>query len=222
MFSTEAIYQQSYLTIPRSVFCDESLSLEAMVLYGFLLDRTKLSERNRLQDEQGLFVFCTIEEACKVLRAGRCKVMQVFEELVEKKMLFRFRQGQRKANKYYIVLPSEVRDSDVCDSDILNSDILNSDISNSDVLKSDPLKSEIQTQEVCKTDPSNNEPTNNDISHNENIKSSPVFCQSEKQFLMKAKLDIRYFTRRAAGEDVALLDQEAYERYLQIKQTPPH
>ena len=212
MFSTEAIYQQSYLTIPRSVFCDESLSLEAMVLYGFLLDRTKLSERNRLQDEQGLFVFCTIEEACKVLRAGRCKVMQVFEELVEKKMLFRFRQGQRKANKYYIVLPSEVRDSDVCDSDILNSDVLNSD----------PLKSEIQTQEVCKTDPSNNEPTNNDISHNENIKSSPVFCQSEKQFLMKAKLDIRYFTRKAAGEDVALLDQEAYERYLQIKQTPPH
>ena len=212
MFSTEAIYQQSYLTIPRSVFCDESLSLEAMVLYGFLLDRTKLSERNHLQDEQGLFVFCTIEEACKVLRAGRCKVMQVFEELVEKKMLFRFRQGQRKANKYYIVLPSEVRDSDVSNSDILNSD----------VLKSDPLKSEIQTQEVCKTDPSNNEPTNNDISHNENIKSSPVFSQSEKQFLMKAKLDIRYFTRRAAGEDVALLDQEAYERYLQIKQTPPH
>ena len=215
MFSTDAIYQQSYLTIPRSVFCDESLSLEAMVLYGFLLDRTKLSERNRLQDEQGLFVFCTIEEACKVLRAGRCKVMQVFEELVEKKMLFRFRQGQRKANKYYIVLPSEVRDSDVCDSDILNSDV-----SNSDVLKSDPLKSEIQTQEVCKTDPSNNEPTNNDISHNENIKSSPVFCQSEKQFLMKAKLDIRYFTRRAAGESEEQLEKEAYEHYLTMKKDP--
>lgn len=104
---TRWIYQQSYLTVPRSLFCDSSLSPAARLLYIHLLDRSKLSEQNGFVDDKGIFVFCTREEAARLLGCGLSKVQRCFKELVQGGYLFCVRQGQCRANKYYVHKPPQ-------------------------------------------------------------------------------------------------------------------
>ena len=212
----ESIYQESYLIIPRSIYMDKELSLEAMVLYGFLLDRTKLSQKNKLIDEQGIFVYCTIEEAAAVLRKSPRKTIQVFHELVQHKRIHRVHQGMNRANKYYIRLPSEVQNlhnvQDLHDREC-------SDCTQ-DVQDFHFKECTVCTQEVQNLQTSNNKPNHNYISHNENSKSSPLLPESDQSLLLKAKLDIRYFSRKAAGESEEQLEKEAYEHYLSMKKAP--
>ena len=54
-------------TCPKALFTDErfkSISAEAKILYGILLDRMSLSRKNGWLDEQGrVFIIFTLEEA---------------------------------------------------------------------------------------------------------------------------------------------------------------
>ena len=54
-----------FFRIPKVILTDEKyvgLSEDAMLLYGILLDRRSLSERNDWRDKKGdVFVYCTLE-----------------------------------------------------------------------------------------------------------------------------------------------------------------
>ena len=100
--------QFSFYRIPKILFEAEiyrSLSVEAKVLYGFLLDRVSMSLQNGWKDDQGrIFIICTVEEIMGWFGCGNKKAVQLLAELeneavglIEKK-----RQGLCKPNLIYV------------------------------------------------------------------------------------------------------------------------
>ena len=65
-----------FLKVPLFLFSDSysQLSVEAKLLYAFLLDRLTLSEKNGFLDSYGdVFVYFTNSEVCKTLYCGSQK-----------------------------------------------------------------------------------------------------------------------------------------------------
>ena len=107
--------QFSFYRIPKIFFSDErytSLSIEAKILYGILLDRMELSARNHWLDEKGrVYIIFTIEEVMDCLGCANKKAGALLSELEKKAGLIeRKRQGLGKPNLIYVknfVSPSE-------------------------------------------------------------------------------------------------------------------
>ena len=63
--------QFAFYRIPKALFTDErfkSISAEAKILYGILLDRMSLSRKNGWLDEQGrVFIIFTLEEVMEAI-----------------------------------------------------------------------------------------------------------------------------------------------------------
>ena len=101
--------QYSFYRIPKVLFvCQyfKTLSCEAKILYGLLLDRMSLSVKNRWFDsENRVYIIFTIEEVMESLSCSRQKAVKTMAELdtdkgiglVEKKRL-----GMGKANILYV------------------------------------------------------------------------------------------------------------------------
>ena len=100
--STEYIYEQSYLTLPRNIYANLDLSVHARMLYMYLLDISKLSEQNGYMDDKGIFVYCSIETAANIIGCRLNKAHDTFDELIEKGLLEKRRLGLGKPNKYYV------------------------------------------------------------------------------------------------------------------------
>ena len=80
------------------------MSAEAKILYGFLLDRVSVSLKNGWKDEQNrIFIICTIEEIMKKIGCGNKKAIQLLSELEDKiGLIERKRQGLGKPNLIYV------------------------------------------------------------------------------------------------------------------------
>lgn len=76
--------QFSFYRIPKVLFTDpyfRELSTDAKVLYGLMLDRMSLSERNRWFDEEGrVYIIFTVEEVVAHMNCGRAKGMKILAE----------------------------------------------------------------------------------------------------------------------------------------------
>lgn len=74
-----------FFRIPKVILTDEKyvgLSEDAMLLYGILLDRRSLSERNDCRDKKGdVFVYCTLETIQMTLRCAHQKATKLLMEL---------------------------------------------------------------------------------------------------------------------------------------------
>ena len=90
--------------LPQNVF--KSLSCEAKVLYGLMLDRMSLSIKNRWFDEEDrVYIIFTVEEIAELLNCGTQKAVKLMKELdsnqgiglIEKKRL-----GLGKPNVIYV------------------------------------------------------------------------------------------------------------------------
>ena len=88
------------------LFTDEiyqTVSTDAKMLYGLLLDRLSLSEKNDWKDEHGrVYQYFTIHQAQELLHFGHEKVCRLFAELDAADLIVRRRQGQGKANRIYL------------------------------------------------------------------------------------------------------------------------
>ena len=77
--------QYSFYRIPKVLFTDQSYStmtMEARVLYGLMLDRMGLSVRNGWMDGCGrVFIFFTLEDAMALMGFGHNKAVRHFKEL---------------------------------------------------------------------------------------------------------------------------------------------
>lgn len=101
--------QYSFYRVPKVLFtaeCFKSLSCEAKVLYGLLLDRMSLSIKNRWFDENDrVYIVFTVEEIAELLNCGTQKAVKLLKELdgdkgiglIEKKRL-----GLGKPNVIYV------------------------------------------------------------------------------------------------------------------------
>ena len=101
--------QYSFYRVPKVLFtaeCFKSLSCEAKVLYGLMLDRMSLSIKNRwFDDEDRVYIIFTVEEIMELMNCKTQKATKLLKELdteegiglIEKKRL-----GLGKPNVIYV------------------------------------------------------------------------------------------------------------------------
>lgn len=96
-----------FFRIPKAILTNEKyvgLSEGAMLLYGILLDRRSLSERNDWRDKKGdVFVYCTLETIQMTLRCAHQKATKLLMELEEVGLIRRKKQGLGRPAKIYVV-----------------------------------------------------------------------------------------------------------------------
>ena len=101
----------SFVRLPKLLFSEDrfdKLSVEAKVLYGFLLDRMSLSAVNGWLDDEGrVFVYYTIEEVMKDFKCGNKKACSFLQELEDFELIEKRRQGLNKPNLIYVLDFSE-------------------------------------------------------------------------------------------------------------------
>ena len=80
--------QFTFYRIPKVLFTDERfrpLSAEAKLLYGLLLDRMALSQRNGWFDDQNrVYIIFTIEDGKAALGCAEQKIIKLLNELEKK------------------------------------------------------------------------------------------------------------------------------------------
>ena len=101
--------QYSFYRVPKVLFtaeCFKSLSCEAKVLYGLMLDRMSLSIKNRwLDEEDRVYIIFTVDEIMELLGCGRQKAIKNIAELDTEKgigLIEKKRLGLGKPNVIYV------------------------------------------------------------------------------------------------------------------------
>lgn len=101
--------QYSFYRVPKVLFtaeCFKTLSCEAKVLYGLMLDRMSLSIRNRWFDEKDrVYIIFTVEQIMELLGCGRQKAIKNIAELDTEKgigLIEKKRLGLGKPNVIYV------------------------------------------------------------------------------------------------------------------------
>lgn len=101
--------QYTFIRIPKLLITDKifaSLTIQAKMLYGLMLDRMSLSIKNQWFDAQNhAYIYFSIEDIMELLNCGRNKAVKSLQELdsetgiglIEKK-----RQGFGKSNIIYV------------------------------------------------------------------------------------------------------------------------
>ena len=96
----------AFYRVPKFLFTDvkySKISTDAKILYGLLLDRMSLSEKNGWTDQYGeVYQIFTVDQAHKVLNFGHEKICALFKELSDNKLINRKRQGCGKASVTYL------------------------------------------------------------------------------------------------------------------------
>lgn len=140
--------QYLFYRVPQVLFTDDEfryISSEAKLLYGFLLDRTALSAKNKWTDEDGkVYVYFTQDEAKEKLNIGTGKATKIFSELDEIGLIIRIRQGQGNPCKIYVMnfaKPlSRTQTSENQKSEKSKMEVLNSEKDNLRLTKNESLK----------------------------------------------------------------------------------
>ena len=97
----------NFIPIPQLLIRDERfshISAEAKLMYGLLLERNSLSQKNGWLDEANrVYIIYTIEEMKKDLGCATEKVSKVLKELEAIGLIYRKRIGRGKANYIYVM-----------------------------------------------------------------------------------------------------------------------
>ena len=96
-----------FLIVPKLLMKDmrfSHVSAEAKLMYGLLLDRNALSQKNGWLDEQNrVYIIYTIEEMRRDLGCATEKISKVLKELETIGLLYRKRNGRGKPNYLYVM-----------------------------------------------------------------------------------------------------------------------
>ena len=108
--------QYSFYRIPKALLTDpryKSVSIEAKVLYGLLLDRMGLSVKNGWMDSnQRVYIYFTQEDAMALMSCGKDKATKLLRELDKDGvgLIERKKQGQGRPTRIYVknfILPPD-------------------------------------------------------------------------------------------------------------------
>ena len=101
--------QYSFYRVPKVLFtepCFKTLSCEAKVLYGLMLDRMSLSIKNRwLDEEDRVYIIFTVDEVAELMNCGTQKAVKLMKELDSEKgigLIEKKRLGLGRPNVIYV------------------------------------------------------------------------------------------------------------------------
>lgn len=98
--------QYAFYRTPKILFTDpeyETLTALAKILYGVLLDRESLLDKNKWVDDRGrIFVYMTNKTICKLLHISDKTATKLLVELEKIDLIQRVRQGQGRPSKIYV------------------------------------------------------------------------------------------------------------------------
>ena len=98
----------NFYRVPKTLLTDpryKSVSIEAKVLYGLLLDRVGLSIKNGWTDkEHHVYIYFTQEDAMELMGCGKDKITRLFRELDQNGagLIERRKQGQGRPARIYV------------------------------------------------------------------------------------------------------------------------
>ncbi len=179
--------QYMFYRVPQVLFTDErfkSISCEAKLLYGFLLDRTSLSVKNKWVDKAGMaYVYYKQETAQENLNIGKDKALKIFAELEKIGLIIRKKQGQGNPTRIYVMnFAKPVKDDD---KDIIHK-ILSFSKSKSKTSASGD-KQKIQTSEKPKSE--NNKQKSRPLKNRSQEVEKKEFLTSEKSTYIHTELN---------------------------------
>lgn len=148
----------TFVQIPKFLFSNPTYSMlsnNAKLMYGLILDRLHLSQKNHWTEEDGtLYLIYTIEETAKVLNCKKDTAVKVLKELEAVKLIDRKRRGQGLPSIIYVYNISEL--APVSESE-------NTAVKTSEKPKSRSQKN--RSQEVDKIAPNNTDSNKTDVSN---------------------------------------------------------
>ena len=102
----------SFYKLPAFLFTAEfmaehKLSIEAKVLYAFMLDRANMSAKNHWVDENGVFINFTRAEVMAMLEVSHFKAKQIFRELQDAGLINREISGNGAPSIIYVNPPEK-------------------------------------------------------------------------------------------------------------------
>ena len=101
-----------FVPLPKFILRTE-LSLNAKLLYGLLLNRATLSQKNDWADEQGrVYVTYPIDQMAEELDRSQRTVKNALNELEAAGLLLRVRRGFQQANRLFVLLPEIPTEAD--------------------------------------------------------------------------------------------------------------
>lgn len=106
LYKINETLQNSYYQMPQELFCNEKykkISIEAKVIYAFLLNRMNLSRINKWINDKGeIYLIYTRKEIQSKLNLSDKPVTRAFKELRETNLIKEEKQGFGKPNLIYI------------------------------------------------------------------------------------------------------------------------
>ncbi len=199
----------NFYRIPKLLFTDErfkSLSCEAKVLYGLMLDRTSLSIKNKWLDEQKrVYIIFTQEDTMEYLNCAKGKASKLMKELTEIGLIEVKRQGLNKPNIIYVKNFFSVLTTKSADKNSSNAD-KNRKFENR---TSRSLK--IELPEVRKSNANNTDLNETNLNKNENlILSSQTSKDKEPEQTRQDRTEIHISEKKEAVKKAGQTVQSNY------------
>ena len=98
--------QFNFIKIPQVFFTDEqfvSMSCEAKILYGLMLNRMSLSKKNDwLDKENRVFIIYTVEDVMETMSCAKAKAVKTIKELEDMKLIEKNRRGFGQPTLIYV------------------------------------------------------------------------------------------------------------------------
>ncbi len=96
-----------YAFLPMILACEDKyqkLSARGCLLYSLMLSRANLSKKNknRFSDENGVFIYFSLDEICKYLNCSKPTAINTVQELVSAELVKRGACNKGKTPKYYV------------------------------------------------------------------------------------------------------------------------
>ncbi len=225
LYKINETLQHSYYQMPQELFCNEKykrLSIEAKVIYSFLLNRMNLSRMNKWINDKGeIYLIYTRKEIQSKLNLSDKPVTRAFKELREAKLIKEEKQGFGKPNLIYI---GKIEQEELQINDIDTENVLADNRIKEDYCIEENTILEVENLRINKKDNKKHKNNNIDVSQSEretkNLEDIKQRCElylfkENQRNIIENTLDLMFYSNNLKiGQ--AVLPQEIVRSRMQL------
>lgn len=229
LYKINETLQHSYYQMPQELFCNEKykkLSIEAKVIYAFLLNRMNLSRINKWINDSGeIYLIYTRKEIQNKLNLSDKPVTRAFKELREINLIKEEKQGFGKPNLIYVgkIEQEELQINDI-DTDDYTENVLADNRIKEDYCIEENTILEVENLRINKKDNKKHKNNNIDVSQSEretkNLEDIKQRCElylfkENQRNIIENTLDLMFYSNNLKiGQ--AVLPQEIVRSRMQL------